>query len=128
MASPYDEKIGKLNTALENVYLKKVNIIDELSTLLDGMIAIEPITFKIDYSSLGIVDVFRIENINDNVNISRDNNQVIFKLNPNDVANATLWCGRIMQWSKEYSLEGLVDSDDDGVITASISDLTETTL
>lgn len=37
MTSPYNEKVNKLNTALENVYLKKADLIDELEDTLDGI-------------------------------------------------------------------------------------------
>lgn len=45
MTSPYIEKVNKLNTALENVYLKKSNVIDELGDILDGMIELAPNQF-----------------------------------------------------------------------------------
>lgn len=48
MTSPYNEKVNKLNTALENVYLKKADLIDELGDILDIMIDSEtPITVNI---------------------------------------------------------------------------------
>ena len=37
MTSPYSEKVNKLNTALENVYVKKANLTDELEDTLDGI-------------------------------------------------------------------------------------------
>lgn len=42
MTSPYIEKVNKLNNALQNVYLKKSNVIDELGDILDGMIELAP--------------------------------------------------------------------------------------
>lgn len=47
MTSPYNEKVNKLNTALENVYLKKADLIDDLGDILDGMIELADIQLTI---------------------------------------------------------------------------------
>lgn len=43
MTSEYNEKLNKLNIALENVYLKKANVINALEDILDDMIQSEPL-------------------------------------------------------------------------------------
>lgn len=104
-------------------------VIDELGTLLDDMIATEPITFRIDFSSSSeLPDVVEIRGIEDTVTINRIGSYAIFKLKVEDIENAILYCARVFVWNRYYLLDGLIDSDEDGVITASISDLTETTL
>lgn len=124
-----DNNFANINHT-HNEYISSNSLIDELGTLLDDMIATEPITFRIDFSSSNeLPDVVEIRGIEDTVTINRTaDGYAVFKLKVEDIENAILYCARVFVWKKYYLLDGLIDSDEDGVITASISDLTQTTL
>ena len=73
MTSPYDTKITKVKNALENVFLKKEEIIDELNSLLDTMIATETsenednrlLIIIINANLYGVDDVQLVDYINE---------------------------------------------------------------
>lgn len=144
MTSPYDTKITKVKNALENVYLKKVDLIDELGDILDIMIDSEiPITVNITTTSSSSGVSFNVSLINYKTSEVYDtnnpymtslyhtmtytNNIVSFEMptqlsfEDSILSMSATYMGQT--YYTTYYLYELEDTDNDKIINANIDDL-----
>ena len=144
MTSPYDTKITKVKNALENVYLKKVDLIDELGDILDIMIDSEtPIIVNITTQSSSGGVSFNVSLINYKTSEVYDtndpyttslyhtmtytNNSISFEM-PTELSFEDSILSMVATYMGQsyyttFYLYELEDTDNDKIINANIDDL-----
>lgn len=144
MTSPYDTKITKVKNALENVYLKKADLIDELGDILDIMIDSETtiiVNITTQSSSGGVS--FNVSLINYKTSEVYDtndpyttsiyhtmtytNNNISFEM-PTELSFEDSILSMVATYMGQsyyttYYLYELEDTDDDNIINVNIGDL-----